>query len=398
MNRSVLINGASVAGPALAFWLRRHGFDPVVVERAPAFREGGHAIDLRGVAHEVVWRMGLAAEIRRASIGTRGMSFVDASGRPRASMPVELLGGEGAVGEIEILRGDLSQVLYDATRDDTEYIFGDHVTALADDGDGVEVRFAGGGRRRFGLVVGADGIHSTIRSLVFGEEAGFARHLGSYTSYFTIPYPMAHDRWDRYHTPLGGRAVAIRPTPLPDEAKALFAFTSPPLSYDRYDTGQQKKIIADRFADVGWEVPRLLSAMWEAEDFYFDTIGQIHMDRWSSGRTVLLGDAAYCPSALSGLGTSLALVGAYVLAGELAAAGGDHRAGFAGYEREMRGYVTASQARANGGETGFLFPKTRAHVMMRDMMIRSLPYVPWRKMIVKRLQQADAITLKDYQS
>ncbi|MFC4533930.1 FAD-dependent monooxygenase [Sphaerisporangium dianthi] len=397
-NRSILISGASIAGPALAFWLRRHGFDPVVVERAPAFRDGGHAIDLRGVSREVVARMGLMAEVRGASIGTRGMSFVDAGGRRRASMSADMLGGEGPVAEVEILRGDLARVLYDATRGDTEYVFGDSVAALADDGGGVEVTFESGSRRRFDLVAGADGIHSTTRALAFGAEERFSRHLGSYTSFFTIPYPERHERWDRYHTPLGGRVAAIRPTARPEEAKALFGFRSPPLNYDRRDVDQQKKILADRFAGVGWEVPRLLDAMWDAPDFYFDTVGQIRMERWSSGRTVLLGDAACCPSALTGLGTSLALVGAYVLAGELAAADGDHRAGFTAYEREMRQYATSAQARAGDGSTSFLFPTSNAHIWLRNTMMRTIPYMPWKKIVARRLQQADAITLKDYPS
>ncbi|WP_248962956.1 FAD-dependent monooxygenase [Sphaerisporangium perillae] len=396
-NRSILISGASIAGPALAYWLRRHGFDPVVVEKAPAFRDGGHAIDLRGVSREVVERMGLMAEVRRASIGTRGMSFVNGAGKRMASMPADMFGGEGPVAEIEILRGDLARVFYDATRRDTDYIFDDSITALADARDGVKVTFERAEARRFDLVVGADGVHSAVRALAFGEESRFSHHLGSYTSFFTIPYPVKHDRWDLYHTALGGRVAAIRPTPRENEAKALFGFTSPPLRYDRHDVNEQKEILAGAFAGVGWEVPRLLEGMWEAQDFYFDTVSQIRMERWSSGRAVLVGDAGYSPSALTGLGTSLALVGAYVLAGELAAAGGDHVAGFAAYEREMREYVRQAHARAGGGASS-LFPKSNAAIWMRNQMIRTLPYMPWKGLIAKKLQQADVITLKDYLS
>ncbi|GII62989.1 FAD-dependent oxidoreductase [Sphaerisporangium krabiense] len=397
-NRNVLISGASIAGPALALWSRRHGFEPVVVERAPAFRDGGHNIDLRGVSKEVVERAGLMAEVRAAAVGTRGMSFVDAEGRRVAAMPAGLFGGEGAVAEIEILRGDLARVFYDATRRDTEYVFDDSIAALDEDGDGVKVTFERGRARRFDLVVGADGVHSRVRELVFGAESRFRRHLGCYTSYFTIPYPVEHGLWDLYHTPLGGRVVGVRPTPRPREAKALFGFTSPPLAYDRRDVDAQKAIIAGRFAGVGWEAPRLLEAMAGADDFYFDTVSQVRMDRWSAGRVVLLGDAAYSPSSLTGLGTSLALVGAYVLAGELAAAGGDHRAGFAAYESVMRGYVAKAQARADDGKASSgLMPTSAAQVWGRNLMIRSIPYLPWRGLIAKKMRGAsEGVTLKDY--
>ncbi|GII80706.1 FAD-dependent oxidoreductase [Sphaerisporangium rufum] len=393
-DRQILISGASIAGPALAYWLRRYGFEPVVVERAPAFRDGGHAVDLRGTAHEVVERMGLMPQVRRASIGTRGMSFVDAAGRRRAGMDVATLGGEGAVSEIEILRGDLARVFYEATRDEVEYIFDDSISALDEDGTGVKVTFERGAPRRFGVVAGADGVHSVVRALAFGPEERYVRHLGAYSSYFTIPYPMSHDRWDRYHTPLGGRVVAVRPTVRPDEAKALFGFTSPPLSYDRREAAAQKRIVAERFAGVGWEAPRLLAAMAEAPDFYFDATAQVHVDGWSRGRAVLLGDAGYCPSSLTGLGTSLALIGAYVLAGELAAAGGDHRAAFPAYQDAMRGLVRQAQARAGG--TGFLMPDSRAVRLARDVSLRTLPYVPWKGMVARKLREGATVALKDY--
>jgi 2-polyprenyl-6-methoxyphenol hydroxylase-like FAD-dependent oxidoreductase len=394
---AVLISGASVGGPALAYWLRRYGFEPTVVERAPAVREGGQAIDLRGVAREVTERMGIMDEVRRAHTGARGMVLVDGAGKPLASMGADLLGDSGGViAEIEILRGDLVSILYEVTRDDVEYVFGDSIAALSQDEEGAEVVFESGVKRRFDLVVGADGLHSNVRGLVFEEESGFVRDLGCYVAIFTAPSRIDLDGWELMHSAPPGRTAALYPMRNKTEAKAMFYFASEPLEYDRHDVGQQKRILAAAFAGVGWEVPRLLEASRDAPDFYFDRVGQVFMNSWSSGRVALVGDAGYCPSPMSGTGTSLALVGAYVLAGELAAADGDHRAAFYRYEREMREYVKRGQDQVKGA-SGFLLPKSRSQVWLRNQFIRMLPYMPWKGLFAGGVQKAtNAITLKDY--
>lgn len=389
-NPNVLISGASIAGPALAYWLRRYGFSPTVVERAPALRDGGHAIDLRGVAKKVVERMGLMDDVRRASIDTRGMSFVDGANSRLADMPAELLGGNALVAEIEILRGDLSQVLYDAAGD-VEYLFDDRITELSDGEDGVKATFERAAPRSFDLVVGADGVHSGVRSLVFGPEERLVRHLGEYSAFFTLPDHLGLDHWERFHNVPGRKVVAMRPARKPGEAKALFSFASPPLRYDRGDVAAQKRVLAEVFADVGWEAPRMLEAMWQAPDFYLDADSRVELDAWSSGRTVLLGDAGYAGSA--GQGTSMALVGAYVLAGELSAAGGDHLTAYARYEEVMRPYVAACR---KGGGSGWFMPRSRAGIWLRNQNLRALPYLPWKGLIAKALQKDDVITLKDY--
>jgi 2-polyprenyl-6-methoxyphenol hydroxylase-like FAD-dependent oxidoreductase len=187
------------------------------------------------------------------------------------------------------------------------------------------------------------------------------------------------------------------PTRQGTTATAVFFFTSPPLAYDRHDLGQQKQLLARAFAGEAWEVPRLLEAMWEAPDFYFDTVSQVRMDRWSSGRVALVGDAAYGPSPMAGVGTSLALVGAYVLAGELGTAGGDHRTAFASYERELRDYVGKSHKLAKGNAAG-LVPRTRSQIWLRNQFIRALPYMPWKGVVAGGVQKAaNAIALRDYE-
>jgi 2-polyprenyl-6-methoxyphenol hydroxylase-like FAD-dependent oxidoreductase len=394
-NRDILISGAGVAGPALAHWLRRHGFHPTVVEVAPTLRPGGQAIDLRGAAREVADRMGILDAVRQAHTGTRGLAYVDAANKWLASMPADLLGDSGgAIAELEILRSDLTGILYAATRDDVEYVFDDAITEIVQGEDGVKVSFQGGQPRRFDLVVGADGVHSAVRGLAFGPESDYVRDLGAYVAIFTVDSHLDLDGWELMHS-APGRTAALYPVRQTGEAKAAFYFRSPPLDFHRRDLDQQKRHLVEAFAGVGWEVPRLLAAMWEAPDFYFDRISQVHMDHWSAGRVVLVGDAAYAPSPLTGVGTSLGLVGAYVLAGELAAAG-DHDTAFARYERVLRDYVRKGQQLAKGNAIG-LIPRSPNQIRMRNLFIRLLPYLPWRGLVAGGVQKAaNAITLKSY--
>ncbi len=390
----VLISGAGIAGPVLAAWLRRYGYTPTLVERAPAPRPGGQAVDLRGAGRTVVERLGLLDEVRAHRVHERGLAYVDGAGRRVATMPADAFGGEGIVAEIEILRGDLSRILVEATAD-CEYLFGDRVTGLVEEPEGVRVSFATAKARRFDLVVGADGSHSGVRALAFGDESRYVRHLGAYQTYFTIPEVVDTDGWLEMYNAPGGRVAALRPVPGNAGTAVLMSFRSEPLGYDRRDVDQQKRVLADRFAGAGWRVPQLLDAMWAAPDFYFDAVTQVHLDGWSRGRVVLLGDAGYSPSPLTGLGTSLALVGAYTLAGELASAGGDHAAAFAAYEAALRGYVTQAQQLPPGGVRGFA-PRGRLALRMRNASMRMMTRWPFRRLIAGQFAKADAVTLKDY--
>jgi 2-polyprenyl-6-methoxyphenol hydroxylase-like FAD-dependent oxidoreductase len=398
-SHNILISGASIAGPALAYWLNRYGFHPTVVEKAPALREGGYKVDIRGVAINVAERMGIMDDIRRASTDMKGATYVNSDNKPIVTMPADILNGR-VEGEDEIMRGDLAHILYERTRHDVEYIFGDSIMSIEQCEEGVRVTFEHEAPRTFDLVVGADGLHSNVRSLTLGDEAQFIRHLGAYISIFTTPNDLKLDHWELYHN-APGKLVCIYSTGGNAEARCFFLFNSPPLHYDYRDSWQQKKLLAEIFAGDGWQIPRLLKTSWDAPDFYFDSISLVEMERWSSGRVVMLGDAAYCPSPLSGQGTALALVGAYVLAGELAAAQGDYQMAFARYESEMRGYVQANQQFAVGAVKDFA-PQSRMQIWFRNLMLRILPYLPWKNFIIGKVTQeiqraANAITLKDYQ-
>jgi 2-polyprenyl-6-methoxyphenol hydroxylase-like FAD-dependent oxidoreductase len=394
-NTDVLISGGGIAGPALAYWLHRAGFTVTVVERAPAPRPGGQTVDLRGAGRTVVTRMGLMEQARELSVDQRGLAFVDASGRVTARMPADGFGGEGIVSEIEILRGDLGTLLYEATLPHTEYLFDDTVTALDEDEDGVTVAFERSGPRRFGLVIGADGLHSVVRSLAFGPEAAHVQPLGVHTAWFTAHGELDLDGWFLMHNAPGGLVASARPGRLPGEIKAGFSFRSGPLDLDRRDLTAQRAELTRRFAAVGWEAPRLLRAMDEAPDFFLDSLGQVRLDSWSRGRVALLGDAGYCPTPLTGLGTSLALVGAHVLAGELAAAGGEHGPAFRAYDRVMRPYVARAQQLPPGGAAGFA-PSGAFAIRMRDLSMRSMNRWPMRRILAAQFAKAGDIALPDY--
>ncbi|MDS0139048.1 MULTISPECIES: FAD-dependent monooxygenase [unclassified Amycolatopsis] len=396
MTKHILISGAGVAGPALAWWLHHHGFQATVVERAPSLREGGYKVDIRGVAVDVVRRMGLLERVHAASTDMRGAAFVNKRGKQIATLDADTFGFRHG-DDTEILRGDLARILHDATRSHTEYLFGDWITGLDQGPHGVEVTFAHGEPRRFDLVVGADGLHSGVRALAFGPEEDYLRRFDAYISISTVPNTFELDRWELLHSAAPGKMVNVYSTARAHDAKAAFWFTAPPLPYDRRDVDGQKDLVADRFAGLGWEIPDLLSAMREADDFYFDPVCQVVMDRLSAGRVTLLGDAGYCPSPASGQGTSLALAGAYVLAGELAS---NYSEALPRYEALMRPFIEKNQALAKTALRGII-PQSRAFAWFNTRMIKLMPYLPGRNRVLEQMSRpireaANALELPDY--
>ena len=369
-SRSVLISGASIAGPVLAYWLDRYGFDVTVVERASAVRSGGYPIDIRGTAHDAVERMGLLTAAQAAHISSRALTFVDTNGQGIATIsPYDLAANEER--DVELPRGVLTTLFYDQTKSSAvRYRFDDSIETLEDDGTGVEVGFKSGEHRRYDVVVGADGLHSNTRRLAFGPEEPFRSDLGFTFNLFSMPNDLGLSHSAMIYSEPGRTAVALAVRESP-ELFVMLAFATEKLrSGVRLSAEEQIERTADVFANGGWEVPRLVEALRRADDLYFDTVSQIRMPHWSKGRVVLVGDSAFAPSFLSGQGTSLAIVGAYVLAGELASHK-DTADAFAAYERIARPFVEANQDLPLRGGGSSLLLRTQEELDARNRGLAS---------------------------
>lgn len=396
----ILISGAGPAGLTVAYWLRRYGYHPTIVERAPSLLVGGYKIDVRGTALQVLRQMGAHDAVVAAHTDMQGALLVDKAGNV-----VHRMSGNGfghrVGGDVEIVRGTLCQILRDHLGD-IEVLFGDSIQGVTQSENEVQARLTKNGMREFDCVIGADGLHSNVRRLVFGEESRFLRDLGLYLCVYSVPNYLELDRTEIQYSELG-RIAAIWSSRGDANAKACFGFAAPSLGIDLRDRVQQQQALTTVYEGIGWEVPRLLEMMPAASDWYFDMAAQVDMPHWSQGRVALVGDAAYCASPMSGQGTSIALIGAYVLAGELAEASGDHRRAFAEFETVMRPFVEANQALGlkaaklmRSGETASVVGWLRKKLMQ---------VVPGRMTawIINRsteriTQAANAIHLKDYSS
>ncbi|GLZ56387.1 FAD-dependent monooxygenase [Actinomycetospora sp. NBRC 106378] len=378
----VLISGAGIAGPALGLWLARYGFEVTIVEQAPAVRPGGQAVDFKGETHlTVLRRMGLLDDVERlATGGGDDGRIVDAEGRTIGITPAAFSGGD-----IEIRRGDLAHLLVERTATTCRYVFDDSITALHETPDGVDVAFRRSPSQRFDLVVGADGIHSTVRRLAFGPESDYVTHLGHYYALLEVGGRLVEG--DEMYNEPGRMASTGGP-----KAPAFFVFASPPLGVERGDVEAQKQALRDAFVGASWKVPQLLDALPDAQGFHLDSISRVRVDRYSRGRVVLVGDAAY-GNALGGFGTGLALVGAYVLAGELMTAGGDASRAFAAYDAKFRGYAKVAD-KVNAG--ALLAPPTRTRIWLRNKLFSVAPLFLGVMALMDRF--ATDIELEDYPS
>lgn len=392
----ILISGASVAGPVLAYWLERYGFRPTVVERAPALRKaGGHAVDLFRPAMDIVERMGVLAPVEARRTNTDHLTLRREGVERPIDVDVRRIMGVISKRHVEIMRDDLSEIFHAATQDRVEYVFGDSIATLAEDEGGVDVTFEHGAARRFDLVIGADGLHSNVRRLVFGDERRFSTFIGAYLAVMTVPNYLGLE--DRALVTAGvGRMAALYSARHMDDARAIFLFRSPhELPVHHRDVARQKALVRERFADMGGELPRMLAELGRTPAFYFDSITQLRMDGWSRGRVTLAGDAGYCPGPAVGGSTSLAIVGAYVLAGELCRRE-DHAEALRAYERIMRSHVHRAQDFPKY-MARMAQPQSRLGVWLQGVLLGVAAAPGIRKLAAKVFEpRADDVALPDY--
>ncbi len=371
---NILISGMGIAGPTLAWWLMRHGFEVTLIERAPALRSGGYVIDFWGLGFDVAERMGLVPDLRREGYDVRELRLVDREGRRAggfdASVFARLTGGR----YVSIERSALARLVCERIDGRVETIFGDSIAAIDEDGEGVAVSFHTSPSRRFDLVIGADGLHSEVRRLVFGPQGQFEHRLGYGVAALDVAGYRPRDEGVYVSYSVPGRQVA-RFALRGDRTLILFVFAGG-LDPWPHDLAAQKRALHAAFDGAGWECQPILAALDPVKEIYFDRVSQIRMPGWSRGRVALLGDAAFCPSLLAGQGSALAMAAAYVLAGEIVRSGGEAGAAFARYETTLRGFMDGKQKAAEQFARSFA-PRTRFGIMARNLITRTfnLPFV-----------------------
>jgi 2-polyprenyl-6-methoxyphenol hydroxylase-like FAD-dependent oxidoreductase len=366
-----IINGAGIAGPTLAYWLRQAGHEVLLVEAAPQLRNGGYVIDFWGVGYDIAEKMGLLSQVRDLGYQGKEMRIVDRQGRKCGGFSVDAVSRLTKGRYTTLRRSDLAATIYRALDGTVETIFGDSVAGIEEVGGGTRVSFDRAPPREADLVVGADGLHSRVRRLAFGPDAGVEVSLGYHVAAFEVEGYRPRDELVFVSHGVPGRQIS-RWSLRDDKTLFLFVFRDEYLTTKSLSTEQERKaVLADVFADVGWECPRILAAMASVRDIYFDRVSQIRMDRWTKGRTALVGDAAACVSLMAGEGTGLAMAEAYVLAGELRHCGGDHGAAFARYQERMMPFLKRKQQLAAKFASSFA-PKTAFGITFRNLATRLL--------------------------
>ena len=395
-NRKVLIVGTGIAGTTLAYWLARYGFEPTLVEQAEQLRTGGYVIDFWGLGYDVAEKMGILPALKEVALPFDGLKIVDEHGRRKGGFGRRAIRSMLGRRYLSILRSDLAKQIYGALGDGVRTIFGDTVTRLQQDEAGVLVGFRSGHFERFDLVFGAGGLHSPVRNLLFGAESNFEKFLGYYAASFAVddyPYQDRH-MFVSYSAP--GKQVS-RYTVRDGRTVFLFVFAArEKLSIPHANVRAQKQVLKDEFAGVGWECPDMLRRLDDNTEIYFDAVSQIRMGKWSRKRSTLVGDACACPSLLAGQGSALAMAGAYILAGELKLAEGNHQVAFANYERSLHPVIESKQLAAQKFATSFA-PKTHFGIFLRNQVTR-LMTIPFVADLAMGRMFRDSLSLPPYES
>jgi 2-polyprenyl-6-methoxyphenol hydroxylase-like FAD-dependent oxidoreductase len=391
IEKKILICGAGVAGPACAYWLHRYGYSVVIVEKAKTIRDGGQNVDIKGAGQRVIKMMGLAEKIQAKDTLEQGQKYLDAHGKVVAVYP------KGAVGSLtsdfEILRGDFAQILFEATRDDIEYRFGTYVTGLEEKDGCISATFANGQVEDFAFVICAEGMSSSTRDMVLAEETHF-RYLGAYMSFFKIPRRPQDDNWAYTVNGIGGTFIVLRPGN-DTETTVLTTFLRQDHDIRRDDFAARRQLLRQALKGRGTVADRIVDDLDAVQDFYFGPMSQVLASAWSKGRVVLLGDAAHCPTPFTGAGTALALVGAYVLAGEVRRGGGYEDA-FGAYERLVRPYVEASQSQLTPRFIRLLHVKTRMGIALTHLVQKIFASSPVQKLLRPSDAKREKVVAEDF--
>ncbi len=376
-NKKVLISGASIAGPTLAYWLSNYGFEVIVIEKAPELRLGGQNIDVKGPAKEIAQMMGIEEKIRAANTTEIGTRFVNTANETVAEFPK----GEsiGLTQDLEILRGDLVKILYEHSKEKVEYRFGDHITGVSQAELAVKVQFASGREESCDILISAEGIGSKTMELAFGTQPNF-KYLGLYTAYFTIPKKETDSKWARWCNAPSGIVYLMRPDNH-GETRASVTFLAKENEYRGLQMEEQKDVVMKRIKGTGWESDRIIEGIKQSEDFYFERVSQVKASKWSKGRVAIMGDAAWCATPIAGKGTDLAMAGAYILAGEIFKAD-DIEQAFQAFEDRMRPYVEKSQ-QLPPGIPWMVYPTTKFGIYALNTLVATVGSKPIKWLIGK---------------
>ena len=393
MPKKILVTGGSVSANTLAWWLVKGGFDVTVVEKAPEFRDGGQNIDVRGAARTVLRRMGLEQRVEKEGTGETAWTFVDEKGEVVAKFELKDLGANGPTAELEILRGELAKIIFEQVRADVQYRFGDAIEAISEHDRLVNVCFRSGKEENYDLVVVAEGVGSSTRELVLKGE-NEPRWMDITMGYFTIPKGQDDSSEARWYNAPGGRSVFLRPDNK-GSTRAVLTLQAAIREVPEHSLEEQKRWLKQTFADAGWETPRVLDGLDKADDLYFDVLRQVKLDRWHKGRVVLTGDAAWCATPLSGIGTTLAIVGAYVLAGELSKTDNIEDA-LISYEKIMRPFVEQGQ-NVSKIAPRLNHPRSHLGISLQRTLLAVVSKPGLRDLLAKvAMPGADKIDLPDY--
>ncbi len=394
----VLISGAGIAGPTLAYWLAHYGLEPTIVEKAPRLRTGGYIIDFWGLGFDIADRMNLLEEIQRNGYMVREVRIVDRTGRRIAGFPAEAFARVAQGRYISVARGDLAASIFGKIQGKVETIFNDSVARIEQTSQGAHVVFESGTVGDFDLVVGADGLHSRVREIVFGPDDRFEKYLGYKVAAFEVNgYRPRDELVYVMYTEVGQQVGRFAMS----GDRTMFLFILADQEVDVATTGDvqaQKALLRKRFAESGWECPQILAGLDASNELYFDRVSQVRMGAeagsWTRGRVTLVGDAASCVSLLAGQGSALAMVAAYILAGELHRAGGDYATAFARYQERFEPFVLRKQKVALRFADTFA-PKSKLSMFLRNQVMNLLR-VPWVAELTAGRDLADKLALPEY--